>query len=142
MENNELLKLYLEEARKYIGTPFRHQGRDFNGLDCIGIIVVPLKNLDLIDTNEDSTKYKRYGLSKELVHILEKYCIEVNKADMQPGDILLFSKQNSQHLAIYTGDSIIHSNNIIGKVVEHGLDDNVLELVSKVFRYDNRGLKV
>lgn len=142
MRNNEDIVIkYLNQARKYIGTPFKHQGRDKNGLDCIGIIVVPLLDLNMINKDEDSTKYKRYGLSANLIKILLKYCDEVDKNSLVAGDILLFSKQNSQHLAIYTGDGIIHSNNLVGKVVEHVLTDDIKNDISKAFRY-KRGLKL
>jgi cell wall-associated NlpC family hydrolase len=143
MEQNleKQIELFLTEARKYIGTPFRHQGRDKNGLDCIGIIVVPLINLNMIDKSEDSTKYKRYGLSHSLINILLKYCEEVPINNKKPGDSILFSKQNSQHLAIYTGSGIIHSNNFIGKVVEHSLTEDLSYNISKVFRY-KRGLNI
>jgi cell wall-associated NlpC family hydrolase len=140
--NTEIyIKAFIEEARKYINTPFRHQGRDKNGLDCIGIIVVPLINLKMIDKSEDSTKYKRYGLSKNLISILLKYCEIVEKINLRPGDIILFSKQNSQHLAIYTGTGIIHANNLVGKVVEHSLSEDTYNTISKVFRY-KRGLNL
>jgi cell wall-associated NlpC family hydrolase len=134
MEKEEIVELYIKEARKYINTPFRHQGRDKNGLDCIGIIVVPLNNIGFF--KYDNVNYRRYGLGGEIIEVLQKYCYEISKySELEAGDILMFSKGKSQHLAIYTGSSIIHANNSVGKVTEHILDDYWMSMVSKVFRY-------
>lgn len=135
LSKEEWLNLYLKQARSYINTPFKHQGRSKNGLDCIGIIVVPLKDIGFLDY--DSKNYRKYGLGGEIIGVLSKYCYEVDKPfNYKPGDILLFSKGASQHLALYTDKStIIHAHNFVGKVVEHSLTPDWEENISKVFRY-------
>jgi cell wall-associated NlpC family hydrolase len=134
MDKEDIVKLYIKEARKYVGTPFKHQGRDKNGMDCIGIITVPLNNIGFFEY--DNINYRRYGLGGEIIEILNKYCYEISiYSKLEPGDILMFSKGRSQHLAIYTGESIIHANNSVGKVTEHILDDYWMAMVSRVFRY-------
>ena len=134
MDKEDIVKSYIKEARKYVGTPFKHQGRDKNGLDCIGIIVVPLREIQFF--NYENKNYKRYGLGGEIKEVLLKYCYELSwPCPLERGDILLFTKENSQHLAIYTGYSIIHANNFVGKVVEHILDDKWKSLINKVYRY-------
>jgi|WetSurSiteA1Bulk_404760.scaffolds.fasta_scaffold00619_4 cell wall-associated NlpC family hydrolase len=131
----ERIHNYLKEVRKYVGTPFLHQGRDKNGMDCIGIIVVPLNEVGFF--KYDNTNYKRYGLGGEIIQILSKHCYEIDwpNEELKAGDILMFSRQKSQHLAIYTGSTIIHANNFVGKVVEHDLDEKWTNLITKVFRY-------
>lgn len=134
MDKKEIVEAYLKEARKYINTPFKHQGRNKNGMDCIGIVVVPLREIGFFDY--ENKNYRRYGLGGEIIEILTKYCYEIPKsASLEPGDILMFSKGKSQHLAVYTGSGIIHANNSIGKVTEHGLDEYWMSMVSRIFRY-------
>ena len=129
------LQEYLQHVRAYINTPFLHQGRDKHGIDCIGLIVVPLNEVGFF--NYDNVNYKRYGLGGEIIEVLSKYCYEIDwpHEELKAGDIIMFSKKKSQHLAIYTGTTIIHANNNIGKVVEHSLDENWEKLISRVFRY-------
>jgi cell wall-associated NlpC family hydrolase len=131
----ERIQEFVNHAKKYVGTPFLHQGRDKNGMDCIGVVVVPLNEIGFFEY--DNKNYKRYGLGGEIIEILTKYCYQIDypNTDLKAGDILMFSKQKSQHLAIYTGYSIIHANNNIGKVVEHDLDDKWKELITRVYRY-------
>lgn len=132
--NEEKVDLFIEKIREYLGTPFKHQGRTKNGIDCIGLIVQPLKELNYI--NIDYTNYKRHGFGGELIEYITKYCYEVRPPfKLKKGDILLYTNGNSQHLAIFTGNSIIHANNKIGKVVEHDIDDYWFNSISKVFRY-------
>ncbi len=33
-----------DAARKYLGTPFRHQGRTIYGMDCLGLVLTSLKD--------------------------------------------------------------------------------------------------
>jgi cell wall-associated NlpC family hydrolase len=135
MDRDELLEKYLKQARSYINTPFKHQGRSRNGLDCIGIIVVPLNDVGFF--SYDNKNYRKYGLGGEIIEVLSKFCYEVPKPlEYKPGDILMFSKNSSQHLAIYTDkNTIIHAHNFVGKVVEHSLTKEWKESISKVFRY-------
>jgi cell wall-associated NlpC family hydrolase len=135
MSREEWVNLYLNKARSYLGTPFKHQGRSKNGMDCIGIIIVPLNDIGFF--NYENKNYRKYGLGGEIIEVLSKHCYEVKKPfKYQAGDILLFSKGSSQHLAIYTDkDTIIHAHNFVGKVVEHSLTKDWEQNISKVFRY-------
>lgn len=132
---DEQIQYFIQHVRSYINTPFLHQGRDRNGIDCIGLIVTPLNEIGFF--NYDNVNYKRYGLGGEILEILSKYCYEIDwpNEELKSGDILMFSKRNSQHLAIYTGSTIIHANNFIGKVVEHDLDEKWKSMINRVFRY-------
>ncbi|MFQ3664940.1 MAG: hypothetical protein SNJ79_02730 [Sphingomonadaceae bacterium] len=46
-----------DAAMTYVGTPFRLQGRSRSGLDCIGLIVLSLKDAGLLPGD-----YVQYGL--------------------------------------------------------------------------------
>jgi cell wall-associated NlpC family hydrolase len=52
----------VEEARKYLGVRFRHQGRTVAGIDCAGLILNVGNDLGLIEYSEtgyDSTWRER-----------------------------------------------------------------------------------
>jgi len=123
-------------ARKYLGVPWKHQGRNEYGLDCVGLGILVAHDLQY--TNFDFTNYKmdpdpiimRYYLNQNLVRVRH---FKFRKA----GDFfyMCFYK-HPQHLAIYTSDNtIIHSAAIFGGVVEHSLDDYWKNRIKEVYRF-------
>jgi cell wall-associated NlpC family hydrolase len=40
-----------------------------------------------------------------------------------------------QHVGIYTGDTLIHAYESVGKVVEHRMDDKWLRRIVRVYRF-------
>lgn len=118
-----------EAARKYLGVPFRHLGRDRNGLDCVGLCLVSARDLG-IDIPEPEP-YERGPTNGSLLERLRSIdCLmEHGVADMKPGDIAAF------HVGPYVGHvgivsfhpeykvlSIIHAFLLRRKVVEEPLD--------------------
>ena len=74
--------------RKYLGIPYKHVGRDFNGVDCWGLLILYFreKGIELPDWwyEEDwSKKGYNYFLDNA-----GKYAVKVDTP--QPDDILLF----------------------------------------------------
>ena len=113
-------------ARKYVGTRFQHQGRVERGLDCIGLPVVVARDLGY--TVEDNVTYSMRPQGEVLLAYIGKACNRVALPDMQEGDLLAFWMADSPrdlpiHVAIYTGEGIIHTNRDMGAVVEHSLDE-------------------
>ena len=47
----------VDAARKWLGTPWRHQGRNTHGIDCVGLVVVVCKGLGI--SSYDDTGYGR-----------------------------------------------------------------------------------
>jgi cell wall-associated NlpC family hydrolase len=61
--------------------------------------------------------------------------VRVSASDMHAGDLLLMRFSGEpQHLAIYTGDTIIHAYERVGKVVEHGMDAAWRRRIVRVYR--------
>ena len=117
-------KQVINEARKWLGVPYRHQGRSVRGLDCGGLLIVVSQEIGFA-YKERFTRYSRnaetFNLRQEMNRVLEP----IDKESIQPGDFLLFRFQGlAHHVAIttdYPGDKIgmIHTHAGVGKVAEH-----------------------
>jgi cell wall-associated NlpC family hydrolase len=124
-------------ARACLGTPFAHQGRiKGTALDCAGLVVSVAHDLgvDYLD---------QQGYSREPVKgllraaLLDQPGLDfVSPGQMQPGDILLMRfGRDPQHLAIYTGSTIIHSYETVGIACEHDLTTEWARRIVGVFRF-------
>ena len=125
----------LTVARSFLGTPFRHQGRIPGlALDCAGLVVSVAKSIgaDYIDR----PGYSRNPSGGMLESALDDQpCLE-RVQDRQPGDVLLMRFAGEpQHLAIFTGDNIIHSYESVGKVCEHRMADVWAVRIVRVYRF-------
>lgn len=123
-------------ARACIGTPFMHQGRLLGrALDCAGVAVHAARSVGL-DVQEPSA-YGRLPNSAMLEWWLDSqtFLVRASMADMQAGDLLLMRFTGEpQHLAVFTGDTIVHAYQAVGRVVEHGLDDKWRRRIVRVYR--------
>lgn len=125
-------------ARQCIGTPFRHQGRLLAfGLDCAGVVIHVCRTLciDCVDV----VGYGRTPNAGELQRTLEAQPALQRVEDIaarQPGDILLMRiATDPQHLAIFTGNTIIHAHEASGKCVEHVLSPVWAARIVAVYRF-------
>ncbi len=134
----------VEEARTWLGTPFRHQGMiKGHGTDCIGMMRGIAINLDLLkDVGVGSLKVKPYlGYGKspvpsKFLGILREYMVEVRVDEVLPADLLLFrGRIYPTHLAMVTDVGIIHCAMDFGKVVEHRMDKSWLKRRCFGFRF-------
>lgn len=112
---------FVEAARKMVGTPFAHQGRQPDvGLDCVGLIFCSAwsAGLDLENVNG----YGRAPDGQWVRTVLAEYCDEI--AEPESGDIVLFAIQrgHSQHCGIVDGPHVIHAYGSKGRVVRHRLE--------------------
>jgi len=113
----------IEQARTWIGTRFRYQGRvkknslSCGGVDCLGLIVCVLDELNFSHGGKrlrfyDTTlRHKREYLP---IFFHEKSSSEINTGDIIVQNI----SKNQTHLAFYTGTTIIHASAIARSVVE------------------------
>jgi len=123
-ENKQIRNDIINEAKKYLNTPFLHQGRNKNGLDCLGLILIVLKNLNLYDKEHKDYSFDVDGNS--FYSKLKSNLREIPYNELKNGDIILFNiAGNPQHVGFYYKENnremIIHSYNSIGKVVTHEL---------------------
>lgn len=113
----------LAAARACIGTPFVHQGRiPGRALDCAGLVVAVAQAIGA--DYRDVQGYGRTPSGRRLECVLDDQpCLErIAAMDRQPGDVLLIRfAGDPQHLAIFAGDTLIHSYASVGSVCEHRL---------------------
>ncbi len=77
-------------ARSWIGTPWRHQGRTKDGIDCGGLIVVVGHELGLIHPSRDERRYERMPTLMELIKIGERHLHRKEMAEEKlPGDVVV-----------------------------------------------------
>lgn len=122
-------------ARECLETPFQHQGRlAGRALDCAGIVCHVAARLGT--PYEAPTNYPRVPYCGLLESTLDaQLCLE-RVQDMQPGDVLLMRfKTDPQHLAIWTGRTIIHAYEGSGKCCEHVMDDAWRARIVRIYRF-------
>ena len=122
-------------ARACLGTPFVHQGRiPGMALDCAGLVIAVAATV-----GAEYVDYPGYGRSPAnglLEAALDAQPFLERVADRQPGDVLLMRFSGEpQHLAICTGDNIIHSYESVGKACEHRLSDVWAARIVRVYRF-------
>ena len=91
----------VDKAAEYLGVPYAYGGASPSGFDCSGLVYYVLKHFGLSPARTPEALYSQ-GRS-------------VNKADLQPGDIVFFVNTGGTsitHVGIYAGDGqFIHSPN-------------------------------
>jgi cell wall-associated NlpC family hydrolase len=112
----------IDQARTYLGVPYRHQGRSRLGLDCVGLVIAVASDLQLLPTEFIANNYGRLP-KDELVEKTGTFCLPVQGPEA--GGLVLLRWPNEKrpgHSAILTEDAaqIIHSYSTAGAVVEHG----------------------
>lgn len=108
----------IAEARSWVGVPFRHQGRDGHGIDCVGLPIVVCRSLGLLPPEFDTPVYGRLPTG-ELIDRLKAHCRPMT--EVLPGSIVVIAwTKLAAHTAIYTGETLIHAYESVGEVVEHG----------------------
>lgn len=136
---NDLPDRVIALARQTLGTPFRHQGRVCGlALDCAGVAAHVASGLQM--PFNEWPGYATVPHDGLLEAVMAKQPCLTAVADKQPGDLLLMRFINEpQHVAIYTGETIIHSYESIGRVVEHRLDSAWEQRITHIFRFKETG---
>lgn len=122
-------------ARSALGTPFRHQGRTVGqALDCAGMIIHVVRVLGI--AHADQAGYGRRPSGGLLEAALDGQPGLTRVGDMRPGDVLLLRfSGDPQHLAVFTGENLIHAYQPVGKVCEHRLDADWRGRIVRIYRF-------
>lgn len=118
-------KEIIEISKKWLGTPFEHQGRSIHGIDCAGYIQETAAGFGHIP--EDLPRVPTYGRDPDstMELILDKYLIRRKMTDRLAGSILFFGfGRKGQHLGILSEslETFFHAYELEHKVVETRLD--------------------
>lgn len=91
----------VDEARKYLGTPYVYGGASPDGFDCSGLVYFVMKSLGYNPARTPADQYTHGSF--------------VRKDNLQPGDLVFFSSDEGYtitHVGIYAGEGqFIHSPN-------------------------------
>lgn len=117
------------EARKLVGAPWVHQGRDpIAGIDCLGVLMHICKKFNI--EVEDNTTYSREPDGITIVNELRKYMDEVPVESAKEGDVLVFrmpAEVYPRHVGILTKGQqeymLVHS--IAGKSGGHTVEETL-----------------
>jgi cell wall-associated NlpC family hydrolase len=108
----------IEEARSLVGVPFRHQGRDMLGIDCVGVPIYALLRHGALPRDFQTAAYGRLPTGA-LIERLKAHCTPATRP--VPASLVVIAWRNvAAHVGILTGDTIIHAYERVGEVVEHG----------------------
>lgn len=76
------------EARKWIDTPWKHQGRSERGIDCAGVVVKTAHALKFSEF--DVTNYQRNTRGHQFMDYFREHMEEIPLTKIQEGDVVLF----------------------------------------------------
>lgn len=122
-------------ARECLDTPFAHQGRIVGvALDCAGVAVHVFSRVGC--AADEPAAYSRTPNNAMLEYWADRQPFLTRAQAPQAGDILLMRFTGEpQHVAVFTGENIIHAYQSIGRVVEHRLDDKWRRRIVRVYRF-------
>lgn len=154
---NSVQQTIIREARTWIGTPFRHQGRvkinneSRGGCDCLGLVMGIASSLKLksratnpppLISNYDIVNYPKIPNASLLIDSLSLHLYEIDLSTIEPADVVVIKFDNNpQHLALIADYptppnlGLIHCYLEARKVVEHILDTDWQNKLVKAYRF-------
>lgn len=108
-QSDQMGRDLVEEARRWMGTPYRYGGQDRNGTDCSGLVMQVYKNVCEVKLPRTTTDQR-------------VYCLAVPRDRTRVGDLVFFSsgggKGSVNHVGLYIGNGeMIHASSSRGVMV-------------------------
>lgn len=116
----------VDEARKWDGTPWRHQGRTERGIDCAGLIVKVAHALEL--SAFDTVDYQRTAQRQKLLSYLEQELDVQPLTQLRAGDVVAFRDSAYPcHIGLITEKHgqlyLLHAYALRKRVIEEPLNE-------------------
>jgi len=113
----------IAEARKWIGTPYKHQGRGRKGIDCVGLLIEVAAGVG--HPVVAPSAYSAMPKGHQLLDPCDQQLWKPLRQSIRPGDLAVFWGWNAaepQHFC-FIGEiggrpTVIHSFSKFGQVVE------------------------
>jgi len=128
----------VEEARRWIGTPYVNQGRTLGvGADCAFIVAVAA-SLGL--EARDVVGYSGVPGDVDMAALVGSCCDEIPIEEAEPGDVLLFAypyqgAAHDSHLALLTEPGrMLHAWAVGRRVMEHAITKGWREKLRRAYR--------
>lgn len=133
MENTVTREQFVAEARTWLDTPFRLQGR-LKGvaIDCAGLVISTAQALGLTDFDMEGYSRPKGDMMRR---ISEELMDRITRDEIDAADVVLFRwGQNATHLGIMTGkNTILHAFAPNRKVVEHDMDERMWQMLDSAY---------
>jgi cell wall-associated NlpC family hydrolase len=107
----------IDEAMKYIGTPYVWGGASHSGVDCSGLIMLAYEAAGIDFPHYSGAMYDD--------------TMRVPLVDIEPGDLLFYGYNGDEHVAMYVGD---------GKMIEAEMTGTLVHVVPVRLGYGFFGL--
>lgn len=129
-------------ARRYVGTPYLHQGSDECGCDCIGLACAVWRAM--IGPEPEAigpycAVWRDPGGTESLLAGLTRHMRAVPTGAMRPGDLVVFRWRSwlpARHCAILVdAERIVHAYQSAGKVAEGALHRQWRQRIAGVFAF-------
>jgi len=125
--------MVVTEARGWVGRPFLHQGTTWDGVDCVGMVVGVCKALGIVAPDFTTGPYGRIPAHDMLTRRIAEHCMAVEHPG--PGTLVVLRwTREAAHVALCTGPTLIHSNERMGRVVEHGYRGRWLRMTASTWQ--------
>lgn len=117
------------EFDKYIGIPYKNQGRDINGIDCLGLVNLIFKNErnivlpDFLEIKYTDSNWRKSGENHILENISDNWK-KINLREAKKYDIHIFYDKYgvASHLGMNIGNRKFIHVNLGGNAVIGSLD--------------------
>lgn len=127
-------------AKEWVGTPYKHAGRNEFGMDCVGLVIKVAHGCSLSD--HDTLNYPRRPVVKDFLREMRDHLTLVPKSGVKQGTILVFREpKHPCHIGILEIDAkgqryVIHAFALARKVIREPMTKERWDRCAMAFDYN------